>query len=195
MPRARPTSRPGVSSSVCQAGGAWVALLVLNAVLAVPLLGQQVGAEYRLKAAVVAKLPQFVDGPPEAWQQRDTLDLCVARPSPFGPVLETLVVGESLGGRRLAVREVDAGARPAGCHLLFIGGEPAAAARLVRDLVGQPVLTVGDRPGFLDAGGIVELRLVDGRVRFEISAASAERAGLRLSAQLLRLALVVRGRS
>jgi hypothetical protein len=40
---------------------------------------------------------------------------------------------------------------------------------------------------------VVQLRLVGNRVRFHIDAGTAERAGLRLSAQLLRLAVSVRG--
>lgn len=40
---------------------------------------------------------------------------------------------------------------------------------------------------------VVQLRVVESRVRFEIGATAAQQAGLRLSSQLLRLALNVRG--
>jgi hypothetical protein len=39
----------------------------------------------------------------------------------------------------------------------------------------------------------VRLRLVDGRMRFDINATAAGQAGLRISSQLLQLALSVRG--
>ena len=42
-------------------------------------------------------------------------------------------------------------------------------------------------------GGMVALRVVGGRLRFDIDAAAARKAGLRISSQLLRLALSVRG--
>jgi hypothetical protein len=50
------------------------------------------------------------------------------------------------------------------------------------------VLTVADRPGFLEEGGVIELKLSGGRVRFDINLAAAREAGLRLSSQLLQLA-------
>ena len=53
----------------------------------------------------------------------------------------------------------------------------------------------GRRPrSLVDDGGIVRLRSVDGRIRFDIDVAAAQRAGLRVSSQLLQLALTVRGR-
>ncbi len=62
------------------------------------------------------------------------------------------------------------------------------------DAVGdQPVLTVGESSRFLDDGGVISLQVIDRRVRFEVSATAAERIGLRLSSQLLRLAVRVRG--
>jgi hypothetical protein len=56
-----------------------------------------------------------------------------------------------------------------------------------------PTLTVGDYPEFLNEGGVVYLRMVGGRVRFEVNVAAARRSGLHLSSQLLRLAMAVHG--
>jgi hypothetical protein len=56
-----------------------------------------------------------------------------------------------------------------------------------------PVLTIGESTTFLDEGGLINLRLVDGRVRFDVNVDAANRVGVRFSSQLLRLALSVRG--
>ena len=71
--------------------------------------------------------------------------------------------------------------------------ELAARRAVLQSIESSPILTVSDAPRFLDEGGIVQLKLVDNRVRFAIDATAARRAGLRLSAQLLRLAIQVRG--
>jgi hypothetical protein len=57
----------------------------------------------------------------------------------------------------------------------------------------RPILTVGEDPDFLDRGGIIHLRLAGHRLRFDINASQAQRVGLTLSAQLMRLAQSVRG--
>ena len=122
---------------------------------------------------------------------RPSIDLCVLAPNPFGRVLEQLIEGESLSGRRLAVRYVHADAVNA-CHLLYVPSGAAGRRALLRRIAASPILTVSDAPRFLDEGGMVQLTIVENRVRFEIGAGAAGRAGLRLSAQLLRLAVTVR---
>jgi hypothetical protein len=158
-----------------------------------PVRAQNVSDEYRLKAAIVFRFPQFVEWPPQALQGRTTLDFCVLEPSPFGRVLDELVDGEALAGRSLKVRLI----RPAGaletCHVLFLPSGGADRRAVLKRVATIPVLTVSDDASFLDEGGIVQLRVVSNRVRFEISAAAAHKARLRLSSQLMRLAIGVRG--
>jgi hypothetical protein len=54
------------------------------------------------------------------------------------------------------------------------------------------VLTVSDIPQFARRGGMIELVLAGNKVRFEINVAATARAGLTLSSELLKLAVVVR---
>jgi hypothetical protein len=168
-----------------------VVLLVLVASRLSPLAQS---AEYQLKAAFVSKFPEFTEWPESALNGRNSIDLCVTRPNPFGAALAELIEGERLRGRLLRTRTVDEPSDVGTCQLLFISAAPAAARRAMLARAAMlPLLTVGDYPGFLDEGGMVHLRLVDGRVRFDVNVDAAERAGVRLHSQLLRLALSVRG--
>lgn len=154
---------------------------------------QGVPDEYRLKAAFLYQFPQFVEWPAGAVASAESIGLCVAKPSPFGATLEQLVRGESLSGRPLAVREVTGVADLHGCHVLFAGGRRSVTDALLKAAVARSILTVGDSDQFLDAGGIIVLRMVNRRVRFEVNVEAARTAGLRISPQLLDLALKVRG--
>jgi len=166
--------------------------LVVLAVFAPPLAAQP-PLESKLKAAIVSKLPQFVEWPSSALEGRSTIDLCIAAPDPFGNDLDELVAGESLGERKVAVRRIEREQDLAGCQLLVVAGPAATRRALLSQAATLPVLTVGDDARFLDEGGIVRLRRVDGRMRFDINADAARRAGLRISSQLLQLAASVRG--
>lgn len=154
---------------------------------------QSAAEEYRLKAAFVYRFPQFVDWPAASWTGRDSLEICVSQPNPFGSALTELVQGESLNGKRLVVRQVGANSPVESCHLLFVGAADGTRGDLLARAGSLPILTIGETPQFLDRGGMINLRLVDRRVRFAINIAAADRAGLRLSSQLLRLAIDVRG--
>jgi len=150
--------------------------------------------EYRLKAAFVYRFPQFVEWPPAALHGHEAITICVLRPHPFGTLLRELIAGETLNGRPLAIRDIQRPSAIDGCHVVFVPGAGTATARAVLEAVGNhPVLTVGESSRFLDQGGVISLQVIDRRVRFEVSPAAAERIGLRLSSQLLRLAVRVRG--
>jgi hypothetical protein len=150
--------------------------------------------ERKLKAAFVSKFPQFVEWPQTATTAPGRIDVCVTLPDPFGPDLDALVSGQSFGGRRLVARRVGSDADLDGCAVLYLGVRPGRRAHpLLRRAATLPILTVGDDPDFLDDGGIVRLRVVDGRVRFDINAVAARKVGLRISSQLLQLAASVRG--
>jgi hypothetical protein len=165
-----------------------------------PLAGQQPQPttlarvdESRVKAAYVYRFPQFVEWPSEALSSAETLDVCVLRPNPFGSDLQQLTRGETINGKSLRVRDIAGSQELAGCHVVFAGASSAATSAVLRAAAGRPILTVGETDRFLDEGGIIAFKVVERRVRFEVHAANAQRAGLRINAQLLNLALAVHG--
>lgn len=149
--------------------------------------------EYRLKAAFLYRFAEFVEWPPAAWSNREQVEICALAPVPFTQALREMIGSERLRGRAVAIRDISPADPIESCHLLFVSGAPDRWRPSLRRAASLPVLTVGDADTFLDEGGIIQLRTLDRRVRFEISMSAAQHAGLRLSSQLLRLALHVRG--
>jgi hypothetical protein len=171
-----------------------IAVVLLAAASTTLLHAQPSPLERKLKAAFVSKFPQFVEWPQTAATAPGHIEVCVALPDPFGPDLDALVSGQSFGGRQLVARRVGSESDLNGCGVLYLGVRPGRRAHpLLRRAAALPILTVGDDPEFLDDGGIVRLRVLDGRVRFDINAAAARKVGLRISSQLLQLAASVRG--
>lgn len=158
-----------------------VATIVLLA--AVVLHGEEVSLEYRLKAGYLFNFVKFIEWPPEA--DSDQLTICVAGRNPFGDVLAEIVRGEMVHERRLATRVILT--PEPGCHVVFVPQDVASTPYL-RAARHTPTLTVGEVPGFIAQGGIVNFVREDGKVRFQISAQAADRAALRISSHLLRLA-------
>ena len=77
-------------------------------------------------------------------------------------------------------------------HITFVAGTQASRLQAVlRALAGAGTLTVGDTDGFAGEGVAINLYTFDKRVRIEVNSAAAARAGLQLSANLMRLARVV----
>lgn len=75
------------------------------------------------------------------------------------------------------------------CDVLYLSDNDAGRMEAaIRGLRGAPVLTIGDLPGFVQAGGMIGLRIEENRVRFDVNLVAAQRAGLKLNSQMLKLA-------
>jgi hypothetical protein len=64
--------------------------------------------------------------------------------------------------------------------------------RILDTLQDEPVLTIADAPGALDAGVGINMVLSQGRIAFEVNLEATRNAQLNLSSKLLRLASRVR---
>jgi hypothetical protein len=168
-------------------------------VLAVTLLAWGIGGgrlpaapatEYEVKAAYLYYLATFIEWPEGAFDAPDApFSVCVLGEDPFGPVLDATLAGKTVHARRLAVRRLASLPADGRCHLLFVStSEQERLPRILNGLPDAGVLTVGEMRRFVERGGHVVLRLEERRVRFSINVEAAQRAGLRISAQLLKLA-------
>lgn len=94
-------------------------------------------------------------------------------------------------GKGVEVRAVSRPEDAAACHILVVAGRDGMApwARSVRT---APVLTVGDGEGFAAGGGIIGLYAEGDKLHFEVNQEAAQRAGVKLSSQLLKLARLVK---
>jgi len=146
--------------------------------------------ESSVKAAILFNVVRFTEWPPASFGS-DTAPvvLCVVGPDPAG-ALERLD-GKTLKGRPLSVRATDE-ARLRQCHIAYISPERADLTDVLKAAEKFTVLTVSDIDRFARKGGMIGLVNEGGKIRFEINLRAAERAGLRLSSQLLKLASIVR---
>ncbi len=163
----------------------------LAATLAAP--GQD-GAptEYQVKAAFLYNFGKFVEWPPGALPA-DSFAICVLGEDPFGPELDRLIEGKSVHGKKLGAHRLGRAEEAGKCQVLFVSAsENGRLAHILASVRGRSVLTVGDTEGFAHRGGIINFRLVENKVRFEINLDAAERAGLTVSSQLLKLAKIIR---
>jgi hypothetical protein len=150
-----------------------------------------------VRAADLVKLAPFVDWPTTSFAgPADPFAICVVGKDPFGPVLDHLSAGQSLGGRPVVVRRIPQAARGTGCQIMYLGGAAGPGGQEVKEALaavrGTPVLTV---TGGLGAPGIVDFVLAQGHERFRIDDQAAAENGLAISPKLLALALSVRARA
>jgi hypothetical protein len=146
--------------------------------------------EYRAKANYLAKFPSFVEWPTSALPPGDApFLLCVFGEYPFGISLAEFTRGATIRQRRIETRWMHKEQDLHACQILFVSQSEQKRYRQVLAAVsGQMVLTVGETPGFLDAGGILCFSMQQGTLQFEVDLDEANRAHLKISSRLLALA-------
>lgn len=199
MPRRLPGTGGGAEGAPARPPRARARCVPLLAVLALalclaPAAGARSPAEYELKAAFLYKFLKFVEWPPGAFADAGTpIRVCVLGDDPFDGALAETLRGRSAHDRPLELHRTGRASDTEGCHVVFVSASERGRLDSVLEALGGHALTVGDTRDYGRRGVMINLRLEDQRIRFEVNMDSAERAGLRISSQLLRLAQVVRG--
>jgi hypothetical protein len=155
--------------------------------------GQVVADEYQIKAAFLANFVKFVDWPPATLGPAgSTFVVGIVGDDPFGETLRQAIYQQTEDGHPLAVRHLRWNDPLDGCRVLFIAAsEVSHVSEILAAATGAGVLTVADFDSFARRGGMIELRTIKHRVRFDVNAAVASAAGLRISSKLLTLAVHV----
>jgi hypothetical protein len=151
-------------------------------------------SEYEVKAAYLYNFGRFVQWPAKAMSAGgDAFTICVLGEDPFGPALRATIAGETIGGKNVLATRISGPEQAVNCRILFISSsEDRQLKDILTTLEKASVLTVSDMPQFARRGGMVQFILQENRVRFEVNLATAQRAGLTLSSELLKLATSVR---
>ncbi len=153
--------------------------------------------EHQVKAAFVFNFVKFVEWPAGAFaDERTPIQIGVAGKGAILEALEAAVKGKEVGGRELVVRRVETPEEASQVNVLFLGADvDAGLTTWLAAAAKTNVLTIGESEVFQKSDGMIAFVWQGDRLRFEINVAEAERARLRVSAQLLKLASKVRKRS
>lgn len=175
-----------------------------NAVLTLPLLlllgalgvdcARAEDREQEIKAAYLFSFTKYTTWPEGTFASpTDPIIICVLGDNPFDKVdFAERLKNRSVAGRavqvRLARQLEDV---PAVCHLVFV----AESYRKKMDTVlehfsARKILTVSDIDRFCSDGGMLGFIRKDGAIRFEVNIGAVEKAGIKLSSNLLKLAQI-----
>lgn len=180
------TMPPGTSwCGYGRAGGLAAALAALCMVGA----GQDApAAPERIKAAYILNFTRYASWPTSVLADaRAPLVVCMMGQGSAD--IARQLHSRLAGSHPLDLRTITRGEEAAPCHALYISpSERPRQAALLAALRDQAVLTIGDSASFLADGGMINMMLVEGNVRFEVNLAAAKQSGMSLNPRVLALA-------
>jgi len=166
----------------------------LLALLAFAVMGhaQPPPVEAAVKAAYLFRFAGYIE-----WPDGDLGDhpfvIDVSGGADVAAELRRLVPGHLINHRLVAVHEVSRAEEVDGAQVVYVGPEHEEFLRALRRRENEPVLVVTDEEQGLELGGVLNFLTVDKHVRFEVSLTAAEHAHLKISAELLAVAIRVQG--
>lgn len=167
------------------------AMLIVCCGALTPVDAQDV-TEVSLKGAFLFNFVRFATWPADALPSSPTLSACVVGDRAVGEAFTKVVTGRPLDGRTVVVSIVEPGLALPICHVLYLSGLARnQVAEILSSHRDTPMLTVSDLDGFAAMGGIVEVFVDTGKMKFRINPKSAKRSRVQISSRLLVLAQIV----
>ena len=149
--------------------------------------------DYEVKAAYLFQFGKFVKWPSSASTPNNTFPICVMGNENLSNLVQSIVAGESMEGKRLSVQRVNSTPEASQCRILYVGNIDAFRWGVLKASIERaPILTVSDVPGFVEHGGMIQFVNDGDRVRFLVNLSAAEHSGLTLSSELLKVAVSVK---
>jgi len=168
---------------------AWITSLIL---VLCPLVTQAATTESAVKAGFIYNFTKFIEWPAST-SVYATFNLCVVGDNRLDESLQALE-GKNVGGKLLSLRLNVPRDSLSGCQMVFVAEDnDQTVGVLLKELSALPVVTVSDSAEFIQKGGTIGLIRDGSRVGFEVNLASANAAGVHISAQLLKLAKSLKG--
>lgn len=145
-------------------------------------------SEQTVKAGFIYNFVKFTQWAGARDGDHSPLQICTPGPQPLDGQF-ALLQGRAIGGRNIDIRSNVPSSEWRTCQVLFLAeGDAHRTETVLRSLGNAPVLTLGDVPDFVQVGGMIGLKIEDNRVRFDVNLGAAQRAGLTLNSQMLKLA-------
>lgn len=170
----------------------YAVVAVLAVLLSARSYGQSATAA-ALTSAFLYNFAKFTEWPADALAPGQRMALCVLGDNAVASALDQTIKGHAIESHELTVELLKTDASARSCHLLYISGiDEKRSALLIESLKSAPILTASDVNRFAELGGVAQLTLENGRMRFAINVGAAQRARLLLSSKLLSLARIVK---
>jgi hypothetical protein len=142
----------------------------------------------QVEAAFLRNFARYVSWPDNTFAEESSpWNVCILGRDPFGEVLEKTFKGRTEQGRRFETFRAEALGELPSCQIVFVAYKGGAKRRAaLSELKNRPVLTVGDAPGFLREGGIIQFQVED-YVKISVNLDQARSASLKIHTKMLEV--------
>lgn len=145
--------------------------------------------DYKFHSVFVYNFTKYIEWP----QQNSQIKIGIVNGSAevmaaFNKMAEV----KSSGSSQFQIININNASQAQSCQILFIPeGSSSKLSTYAQRLSGKPVLIITEQNGLIKKGSCINFIVVDGKLNIELNRSAVEQAGLKVSGQLLALAILV----
>ncbi|MCS6821573.1 MAG: YfiR family protein [Microscillaceae bacterium] len=145
--------------------------------------------DYKFHKIFIANFIKYIKWP-ESYQTGDFV-IGVLGESPIIAELQDLAKTKTAGNQKIIVKKFPATNKITTCHMIFIpNAESDKLNEVKRILDGKSTLIMTEKANMCQQGSIANFILQNGRWRFELNKAAADKAKLNISVNLTKVAIM-----
>lgn len=150
--------------------------------------------EHEVKAVFLFNFAKYVEWPAGSFSdQKEPVIIGLIGKDPFGSAIFDVIQNKTVNGRGVLVKRFANIGELDKCHILFISSQSEGEVSVILKAAKKfNVLTVGELNGKGGAKLMINMVVEREKVRFDINPGIAQKSGLKISSQLLKLARTIR---
>lgn len=160
-------------------------------ILALLLYGNAIYAQnYQLHSVYIYSFIRYIQWPETKTSEKFVIG--VMGDSPLMSHLQGMAETKKAGARDIIIRRFESAKDVSGCNILFISKELGAQLPELIKRVGKTgTLLITEEEGLAHQGSNINFVTRSGKLTFELNKAAMERAALKVSSELARLAIII----
>lgn len=155
--------------------------------------GERIVLDHEVKSAMLYKFLGYTEWPPTAFaSEQSPYRIWVLGTPVIADELQKITAARHINGRAIEVFHAVSDRQLNNPHIVFVGhGAEKYLPRLMAQAEQHSFLIVTENENGLTPGSAINLRLIDGRIGFDVSLIGAQKCKLKLSSRLLSVAASV----
>jgi hypothetical protein len=151
--------------------------------------GAQSQQEANLKAVFIYNFTRYIEW--NAEQNENEFVIGIAGPSAIYRPMSEIARTSTVNNRRIIVKHFSRAEDITYCHILFVPRNSPIPMQAIVDRAGKGTLIITEEAGLARTGAAINFIPVNDKIKFEANLKAINAAGVKVSSQLLRLAIII----
>ncbi len=149
----------------------------------------QTQQEGNLKAVFIYNFTRYIEWNVD--QDENEFVIGILGPSSIDKPINEIARTNTVNNRRIVVKHFSKPEDISYCHILFIPRSSPVPIQSVLDKTAKGMLIISEEPGFARLGTAFNFIPVKNKIKFEANLKAINAAGVKVSSQLLKLAIII----